>query len=75
MSGTVRVSPLRVLLTWLAVWPSVTVLIAVLQWIAPGLPMLLQTMILSGLLVPTSAFVIAPCVNLLLRQRNPNETL
>lgn len=63
MMSTNRTLFFRVVLSWLAIWPTVSLLLVLLRRAAPGLPLIAQTLILSGLLVPISLMVIAPGVN------------
>jgi len=58
----------RVVLTWLAVWPTVTVLLLAVRSVSPDLPLLSQTLILTSLFVPLSVVIIAPQVNRFLAQ-------
>lgn len=66
MTSPARALILRLVLSCLAIWPTVSMLLVMLRRMAPGLPLLVQTLILSGLLVPISLLVIAPCVNAIL---------
>lgn len=53
----------RVLFTfkvWLCVWILVTFLTAMIRWSGMDLPLALQTMLLSGVMVPAMVYVIIP---------------
>jgi antibiotic biosynthesis monooxygenase (ABM) superfamily enzyme len=51
---------LRLVLTWLAVWPIVTAALYLLNGLEIHLPLPLKTLILSASLVPLMALAIAP---------------
>lgn len=68
MTSPARALIPRLMVSWLTIWPIVSVLLMMLRRMAPDLPLLVQTLILSGLLVPISLLVIAPCVNVILTQ-------
>lgn len=59
----------RIMLTWLAVWPTVTALLLAVRRISPDLPLVSQTLVLTGLFVPLSVIVIAPQINRLLARQ------
>ncbi|OIQ50457.1 hypothetical protein BerOc1_02394 [Pseudodesulfovibrio hydrargyri] len=56
-------SPLFALKVWLCVWPLVTLLTACLRGLARELPLIMQTMAVSGILVPLMVYVIIPFLN------------
>lgn len=66
MTSPARALIPRLVLSWLTIWPIVSVLLVMLRRMVPDLPLLVQTLILSGVLVPISLLVIAPCVNAIL---------
>ncbi|MEM8794494.1 MAG: hypothetical protein AAGE61_02915 [Pseudomonadota bacterium] len=46
--------------TWIAIWPSITVLLYILQETLSSLPVAVQTLILTAILVPWMSFVAMP---------------
>ena len=50
----------RLLLTWLAVWPLVSLGLIGLQTAVPQLGLIATTFVLTGLLVPVISLTIAP---------------
>ena len=48
------------LVTWLAIWPSITVLLVVMPDMLSTLPIAAQTLILTAILVPWMSFVAMP---------------
>ena len=50
------------LLSWLAVYPTITVLLAASEAALHGLPLPLRTLIVTAIMVPTTAFVAQPLV-------------
>lgn len=48
------------LVTWLAIWPSITALLLVMQDALSTLPIAAQTFILTAILVPWMSFVAMP---------------
>ncbi|AXK41544.1 MULTISPECIES: hypothetical protein [Erythrobacter] len=51
---------LHLLLVWLIVWPLVTCLLILLSGLAHPLPLGVQTLILTGILVPLTNLVLGP---------------
>jgi len=47
-------------LTWIAVWPLITVLRAVGEPVLADLPLALQTLVLTGVLAPLMSIVVMP---------------
>lgn len=50
----------RALITWLAVYPTITLALALLGPALASLPLLLRTLALTGIVVPTSAYLLIP---------------
>lgn len=48
------------LLTWLVVYPLITVLIALLEPLLGALPLPLRTLVLTGIMVPAMVYVAMP---------------
>ena len=61
---------LRAFVTWLLIWPLVMVGFLVLKAVAPTLPMPMQTLVLTALLVPTISFGLAPLVSRFIPDRD-----
>ena len=55
------------LVSWLGVYPTITVLVWLLWPAMAGLPMSLRTLVLSGLMVPLLAWIVMPPLTRLLR--------
>ncbi|MBN3492635.1 MULTISPECIES: hypothetical protein [Vibrio] len=53
---------LRILLTWLCIYPIVTLVIFTLSTLDIQLPLWLQTLAITMILVPTMVLIIAPKV-------------
>ncbi|BES69361.1 hypothetical protein RE428_03790 [Marinobacter nanhaiticus D15-8W] len=51
---------IRLFLVWLVVWPLVILGLMSLEALLPDLPFVLQTMVLTAVLVPTIAIVVSP---------------
>ena len=60
---TVRIVMLRTVLVWLVVWPLVTGMLILLGFIASDLTLGLQTLILTGILVPLISLLLAPTMH------------
>lgn len=50
----------RALITWLAVYPTITVVLGLLGPITAHLPLMLRTLILTAIVVPVAAYVLIP---------------
>ncbi|GHE62551.1 hypothetical protein GCM10018785_34480 [Streptomyces longispororuber] len=50
----------RALITWLAVYPTITVALAALGPATAHLPLLLRTLILTAIVVPVAAYALIP---------------
>jgi antibiotic biosynthesis monooxygenase (ABM) superfamily enzyme len=50
----------RALITWLAVYPTITVALGLLGPATAHLPLLLRTLILTAIVVPIAAYVLVP---------------
>ncbi|WP_063710951.1 hypothetical protein [Nocardia niigatensis] len=50
----------RALITWLAVYPTITLALALLGPVMAGLPVFVRTLVLTVIVVPTSAYVLIP---------------
>ena len=48
------------LLTWVAIWPLITVLLTLGEPLLAPLPLPLRTLLLTGVLVPLMSFVVMP---------------
>lgn len=52
----------RALITWLAVYPTITLVLAALGPATAHLPLLLRTLILTGIAVPVVAYAVIPAL-------------
>ncbi|MDT0460791.1 hypothetical protein RM550_34585 [Streptomyces sp. DSM 41527] len=52
----------RALITWLAVYPTITVALGLLGPATAHLPLLLRTLILTAIVVPTAAYAFIPAL-------------
>ncbi|MEU9115777.1 hypothetical protein AB0D04_29355 [Streptomyces sp. NPDC048483] len=52
----------RALITWLAIYPTVTVVLGLIGPVTAGLPLLLRTLILTAIVVPIAAYVLIPAL-------------
>lgn len=50
----------RALITWLAVYPTITIALALLGPEMGGLPVFVKTLILTVIVVPVSAYLLVP---------------
>lgn len=50
---------------WACVYPLVTLLLAMIAWLELGLPLALQTLLLTAVVVPAMVLGIVPCVSCL----------
>ncbi|MFC9330726.1 hypothetical protein [Kitasatospora sp. NPDC057015] len=50
----------RALITWLAVYPAITLALAVLGPALAGLPLVLRTLVLTAVVVPVAAYLLIP---------------
>lgn len=48
----------RVLITWAAAWPTITVLLLALEGMMAGWPLVLRTLLLTGLMGPAMLLVV-----------------
>ena len=48
------------LLTWVAIWPAITLLLFLGEPVLAPLPLPLRTLVLTGALVPLMSFVVMP---------------
>lgn len=55
------------LLTWIGLWPTVTVVMWTVRPQIAGLPVAVQTFLMTGLIVPTMAWVHMPLLTRLFR--------
>lgn len=55
------------LLTWIGLWPTVTVVMWTVRPQIAGLPVALQTLLMTALIVPTMAWVHMPLLTRLFR--------
>ncbi|MEK2472251.1 hypothetical protein [Streptomyces noursei] len=52
----------RALITWLAVYPTITLVLGLLGPITAHLPLLLRTLILTAIVVPIAAYALIPAL-------------
>lgn len=52
----------RALVTWLAIYPTVTAVVALIGGATAGLPLPVQTMILTAVVVPVAVYVLVPAL-------------
>ncbi|PNE40152.1 MULTISPECIES: hypothetical protein [Streptomyces] len=52
----------RALITWLAVYPTITLVLGLLGPITAHLPLLLRTLILTAIVVPIAAYALVPAL-------------
>ncbi|MGW5107941.1 hypothetical protein [Nocardia sp. NPDC004123] len=50
----------RALITWLAVYPTITIALALLGPEMASLPVFVRTLVLTAIVVPTSAYALIP---------------
>ncbi|MEV1006466.1 hypothetical protein [Streptomyces sp. NPDC049881] len=50
----------RALITWLAVYPTITVALGLLGSVLGGLPLPLETLVLTAIVVPTAVYGLVP---------------
>lgn len=55
-----------VLVTWAAAWPTITTLLFALERMLGHWPLVLRTLLLTGLMVPALTLLIVPALNWLL---------
>ena len=55
-----------ILISWIAAWPTITVLLSALEGILSHWPLALRTLVLTGLMVPTITLMIVPAINILI---------
>lgn len=62
MSTAARVPSVhrRALITWIAVYPTITVVLGLLGPATAHLPLVLRTLILTAIVVPVAAYVLIP---------------
>ncbi|MEM9104700.1 MAG: hypothetical protein AAGC96_03510 [Pseudomonadota bacterium] len=51
------------LISWAAAWPTITVLLLLFDGVFAGLPLVLRTLILTGLMVPLMKLILVPVLN------------
>lgn len=71
MSVLKRQSPPRykiAILTWLGVFPTITLLLHVLKPLLNNLPLVLRTLILTAVVVPLLTYIVMPWLTKLLQQ-------
>ncbi|MER0480624.1 hypothetical protein ABR737_20155 [Streptomyces sp. Edi2] len=52
----------RALITWLAVYPTITVALGLLGPATAHLPLALRTLVLTAIVVPTAAYALIPAL-------------
>lgn len=55
-----------VLIIWAAAWPTITALLFALEGMLGHWPLVLRTLVLTGLMVPAMTLLIVPALNRLL---------
>ncbi|MEC3958460.1 hypothetical protein VMT65_35880 [Nocardia sp. CDC153] len=50
----------RAIITWLAVYPTITLALALLGPLMTGLPLMARTLVLTAVVVPTTAYLLIP---------------
>lgn len=60
---TLRIIILRIVLVWLIVWPLVTLMLVLFKLIANDLSLGLQTLVMTGILVPLISLLLAPAMH------------
>ncbi|MGW3827211.1 hypothetical protein ACWEAF_34170 [Streptomyces sp. NPDC005071] len=64
----------RAVITWLSVYPLITVVLTVLGPYVVTLPLPVETLILTAIIVPASVYVVVPALGRLLPpQRSPRK--
>ncbi len=63
-----------VVVTWLAAYPTITLLVAPLRPITKGWPLPLQTLLLASLMVPLMVLWVRPFVEKTLRRFGPSRS-
>lgn len=63
-----------VVVTWLAAYPTITLLVALLRPITKGWPLPLQTLLLASLMVPLMVLWVRPFVEKTLRRFGPSRS-
>lgn len=56
----------RALVTWLSVYPLITIVLWLLGDVVVGMPLPLETLILTGIVVPLSVYIVVPRISRLL---------
>ncbi|MEL7213412.1 MAG: hypothetical protein AAGK92_12165 [Pseudomonadota bacterium] len=55
-----------VMITWVAAWPTITVLLLALEGFIGQWPLVARTFVLTGLMVPATSLLIVPILSRLL---------
>ncbi|APA97418.1 hypothetical protein [Nocardia seriolae] len=50
----------RAVITWLAVYPTITLALALLGPLMTGLPLMARTLVLTAVVVPATAYLLVP---------------
>ncbi len=61
------------LLIWLAAWPTITIILTLLPQALFDLPLVLRTLIITGLMVPTMTMVAIPLLHQLINKLFPES--
>ncbi|MCX5195483.1 hypothetical protein OOK31_16490 [Streptomyces sp. NBC_00249] len=52
----------RALITWLAVYPTITVALALLRPVMQGVPLPVQTLVLTAIAIPLVVYLLVPAL-------------
>lgn len=52
-----------VMVAWLAVWPTITLLLTVVEPMVQSWPLALKTLLVSAVMVPTMVLVLIPAID------------
>ncbi|MBT2478920.1 hypothetical protein [Streptomyces sp. ISL-94] len=52
----------RALITWVAVYPTITIVLALLRPVLKDVPLVLQTLILTAIAIPIVVYVLVPAL-------------
>lgn len=71
MRRRIWLTPLRLFLVWLAVWPLVMSGLVCLEHLASSWPFALRTLVLTALMVPMITFVVTPLARRVMSRLDP----
>ncbi|MFG2874728.1 hypothetical protein ACGFYU_06910 [Streptomyces sp. NPDC048337] len=52
----------RALITWVAVYPTITIVLALLRPVLKDVPLVLQTLVLTAIAIPIVVYVLVPAL-------------